>query len=166
MAYDLGPPSCTHKLQPEGWGHFPDSSGGPVIRKAHEVKRRTEDGNRVVDFEWRDLGPDKIQLEAPLVSIEKKNANGSWFSYSNANGVPVDDRGAQLEVRLLPPNFRNISEAGREWRVTWYAGSLCSTESLRFVVAERHGVDVLTSEPFNLPCSAPKIDLSAPLRPS
>jgi hypothetical protein len=134
-------------------GHFPTDAKDPVYRAAYDIEVQSEDSQRSVSFEWHDLGPERIKLNEPLVSLQTQTTDGGWIEYMDGNGVPVDDRGAQIEVRLLGPNFRNITEAGSNWRATWYARNSCTSSPLRFAIAERYPIGELVSAPFSPKCA-------------
>lgn len=98
-----------------------------------------------VSFVWQDLAPGAIQFDAPLVHLETQHQDGRWVPLF-IDTIPVNDQGLHIEIRYV----RDLPLAGAGvWQTTWYPQTLVSGP-LRFVIAARHQLSPLYSEPFRL----------------
>lgn len=97
-------------------------------------------------FRWRDVNPGLIAFHEPLLSIETRTDGGEWQPLV-IDGVPVDDRGYDLAVRLTG---ETDAEGMAEYTGYWY-NPLFQGErrEYRFVVAPRGEQPVLYSPPFH-----------------
>ncbi|HUO05129.1 MAG TPA: neutral/alkaline non-lysosomal ceramidase N-terminal domain-containing protein [Candidatus Binataceae bacterium] len=139
---------------PDGWTYetgivrnwFEPDDGRRAPRQAHSVEVACDSSTAA--FSWHDTSGGAIHFDEPLVMLESQQARNSWQPLE-IGGVPVDDRGLAVEVRLLSAG---ASDGGAEWKATWYAAPSLTQEPLRFVILERKGEPALASDPFKFDC--------------
>jgi neutral ceramidase len=123
---------------------MPDDSAPPSLaREARQVSVRCEEARPTARFVWSDLPPGAIELDAPLVRIDIEDGQRRWGPHAET-GIPVDDRGLDVEIRLLAD--------GGLWQATWYALAPLPGRALRFAIAPRKGLPELASASFALVC--------------
>ncbi|MGH7813580.1 MAG: neutral/alkaline non-lysosomal ceramidase N-terminal domain-containing protein [Candidatus Binataceae bacterium] len=130
-----------------GWvrNWYRSPGGAPAAQVAHSVK--IDSAPRTVSFSWHGLSAGDVLLDQPLVRLETQGKNGEWQPLT-IDGIAVDDRGLDIEVRILPRGWFD-SSPGAEWRATWYASDPLPAGSMRFVILPRNDVPALYSEPFS-----------------
>jgi neutral ceramidase len=128
--------------------HFPVARAGFAVRQAIAVEVNCESLSPSASFSWRDLPPGAIGMDAPLARIEAER-DGKWVPYVN-DGVPEDDQGLNLEIRLVA---EALDKDSAEWRATWYAAPP-PAGSFRFVILKRDTVSEIDSEAVKFNCPA------------
>ncbi|MCI0339712.1 MAG: neutral/alkaline non-lysosomal ceramidase N-terminal domain-containing protein [Planctomycetales bacterium] len=126
---------------------YPQAEGGAVERRAIPG----DDGTRVrvgrdrASFEWRDLDPGRIGVHEGWLVRAEVLRGGGWEPLA-VEGLPQDDTGLDVEVRLL-----RVRGPAADWRATWYFPDRFApgpAERYRLLVAPRGGLPALASDAF------------------
>ncbi|HVN64974.1 MAG TPA: neutral/alkaline non-lysosomal ceramidase N-terminal domain-containing protein [Candidatus Binataceae bacterium] len=128
-----------------GWvrNWYKSPTGEQITQVARSVK--IDPAARTVAFSWYGLSAGDVMFDQSLVRLETLGAGGEWQALA-VGGVPVDDRGLDIEVRIFPRGWLN-SSPGAEWRATWYVNDPPSG-SIRFAILPRRNTPPLYSAPF------------------
>ena len=107
----------------------------PLLTLAEEAREEN-----YIAVRWQDVAADKIDWHNALVSIEVET-NGQWQPLS-IDGQPINDDGYDIEVRYLDDADQGMAH----YESRWY--NPAANGRYRFVIADRHGLGQLVSEPF------------------
>lgn len=136
---------------PSGWKfkpgtvirYFPDEQKVVITRIARDTQVSCDGTRPTARFEWVDLAPGSIEFDHLLVRVDRQDAGGRWAPFL-VDGVPVDDRGLDVEVRFL--DHANL------WRTTWYAEAELPGLAFRIAIEPRKGMPEIHSAEFTLVC--------------
>ncbi|MGM0563588.1 MAG: neutral/alkaline non-lysosomal ceramidase N-terminal domain-containing protein [Pseudomonadota bacterium] len=97
-------------------------------------------------FRWRDVNLSQIELHKPLLSIETRVDGGEWQPLE-IDGVPVDDGGYDLAVRIVE---NDADDGMAEYEGYWY-NPLFDGErrEYRFTIQPRGDQETLHTDAFN-----------------
>lgn len=124
--------------------YWPETVTPPGRREALSEPRfqpPTAESEPYWSFRYRGLTPAALTLHEPLLRIEQRTENG-WETL-RVNGLPVDDQGTDLQIRL-------VKTRGHDgiYEVRWYNPTFPDDAKLRFHVAARGATAALTSAAF------------------
>jgi hypothetical protein len=103
-----------------------------------------------VSFEWKDRRPGSIDFNRPFVEVQEYR-DGAWKTATDEDGIPQDDRGMSIEIRVDCGSIENCER----WRAIWFTKTLGSSTRHRFRVLPRYPLPEFYSSEFTAPVLKP-----------
>ncbi|PJZ69866.1 alkaline ceramidase [Leptospira perolatii] len=131
----------------DGSSYFPTKSdtivGQREVLDQPELMMAEENLEKHWVFRYKDVGPSKIDLHEPLVSLEAKDEGGDWKTLLK-EGEPVDDNGVDLEIHF----DGNKGDGMAAYIIRWFNPEHYGKRKYRFVIQPRAGLAKFFSPEF------------------